>query len=436
MAKIQSCNTPDLSIHLDSVRSFLPGERITGYVSRSSPWISEEPNISIVLHGRCNTEFFYLHSSLCRSSLALFGQDGARKELYNGALHIQSSSLPGKKWLFEIDIPRHPDPRSLRSHPFGNASYLPLPYADQHALPPSFDLGTSSAAISRHGFASVEYYLEAIMMTLCASKPVIARMPIQIRCESSPFPITDFDMRLHSRQRYTITSHCLTPGMETTRISVGQKLANVLGFSKAPRLAFRLEITVASVLQKDSPYNIPLEIRAVPEYMDTSEYIVNTLKVIDIDEFTLNLRSTSSIMAFPAGTVGGATLVHENHFVTKTVLGVYMKPRRAEQPNNQQFHCEAQAKGCLMGAYPPPSSPLTLPISDNTTPLDLGQKLNLKLQHEQLQAHEAPTFVTYNIKQTYVLEWKMSLEVGGEIFRVKGKHPVLIMEKAEQDSES
>jgi hypothetical protein len=113
-----------------------------------------------------------------------------------------------------------------------------------------------------------------------------------------------------------------------------------------------------------------------------------------------------------------------------------MKPRRAEQPNNQQFHCEAQAKGCLMGAYPPLSSPLTLPISDNTTPLDLGQKLNLKLQHEQLQAHEAPTFVTYNIKQTYVLEWKMSLEVGGEILRVKGKHPVLIMEKAEQDSES
>ncbi|KAJ5381343.1 uncharacterized protein N7496_003771 [Penicillium cataractarum] len=171
--------------------------------------------------------------------------------------------------------------------------------------------------------------------------------------------------------------------------------------------------------------------RAIPEYVDTSEYLVNTPQVIDINEFTLNLRSTLSIMGLFDDTAGGATLVHESHFNTKTVLGVYMKRRRAEQTKDQKLQPEA----CLLGAYPPHSRSLTLPISDNTTPLNLGEKLNLKLQNEQLQAHEAPTFITYNIKRTYVLEWKMSLEVGGEIFKVKGKHPVLIMEKAEPDSD-
>ena len=60
--------------------------------------------------------------------------------------------------------------------------------------------------------------------------------------------------------------------------------------------------------------------------------------------------------------------------------------------------------------------------------------LDLKLEHE-LRVQEVPTFVTYNIKQTYDLEWKISLAVAGEIVKVKGKHPVLIMETAGKDLE-
>lgn len=435
MAKIKACNNSDLSIHLDSVKSFLPGQRITGYVSRTSPWVGTETSISITFHGRCNTEFFCHDSSLCRSSLEQFGQDGVRNELFNGDLHIQTSCTDENKWLFAIDIPRHPHPSFLRSHPFGKASYLPLLYADQHALPPSFDLG-SSAAVSRCGFAVVEYYLEAIMMTPSSSKPVIARMPVQLRCESSPFPITDFDIKLHSRQLHTIASPCLIPATETAKISMGQKIAKVLGFSRAPRLTFCLEISIASVLQRGSPYHIPFEMRAIPQLVDTSGCIANVPQIIAINKFALAVRSTTSIIAFATGAAAPVTVVREDHFVTKIILADYMKPKKGNQINNQGLQSEAQSEACPLGEHSSSyGSPLTLPIGDNTTPLDIGQMLELKLQHEKFRAHEVSTFITHNIKRTYELEWKMSLEVGGEILRVKGRHPALIMEKTEQDWE-
>lgn len=433
MSRIEACNNFDLSIYLDSPKAFLPGQRITGYVSRISRWVGTETSISIILNGRCNTEFF-CHDSLCLSSLELFGKDGLRNELFNGALHIQASCPVENKWFFAIDIPRQPDPSFLRSHPFGKASYLSLLHADQHALPPSFDLGSSNA-VSRRGFAIVEYYLEAIMMSP-SSKPVIARMPVQIRCESSPFPITDFDIKLHSRQPYTIASPCLIPGIATAKppASMSRKIARVLGFSRAPRLTFRLEISVASVLQKGSPYHIPLELRAIPQWMDTSERIANFPQIIGINKFTLAIRSTSSFIAVATDAAGPVTTVRENHSMTKTILADYTKPKETNQINSQGLQSETQSEPCPLGEHSSSCRiPLTLPIGDNTTPLNIGQMLDLKLRNEQFPVHEEPTFITHNIKRTYELEWKMNLEIGGERLRVKGRHPVLIMERIDQE---
>jgi hypothetical protein len=433
MSKIEACNNSDLSIHLDSVKAFLPGQRITGYVSRISRWVGTETSISIIFKGKCSTEFF-CHGSLCLSSLDLFDDYGVQKELFNGPLHIQTSCPVENKWFFAIDIPRHPDSSFLKSNPFGKASYFPLLYADQHALPPSFDLGSSDAA-SRSGFATVEYCLEAIMKSPM-SKPVIARMPVQVRCESSPFPITDFDIILHSRQLHTIASSGLIPETVSAKPSnsMGRKLARVLGFTKAPRLAFRLEISIASVLQKGSPYHIPLELRAIPQWMDTSEWITNFPQIIGINEFTLAIRSTSSFMAIASDAAGPVTLVRENHLMTKIILADYVKPQKTDPINNQRVQSEAQSENFLLNEHSSSYRiPLTIPIGDNTSPLNIGQILDLRLRNEQFPVREVPTFITHNIKRTYELEWKMSLEIGGKILRVKGRHPVLIMEKTDQE---
>lgn len=434
MTKTETRNTSELSIHLKPARSFLPGQKLTGHVFRSSPCVSAETSISITFKGKSNTEFFHNHSSLCRSSLDLFGQDGVRVELFRGPLHIRSSGSDEKKWPFVIEIPTHPDPTSLRSHPFGNASYLPLMYADQHALPPSFQLAIGNAGSNRCS-AKVEYYLEAIMSSPSSSKPIIARMPIQLRCESSPFPITDFDIILHSRQLYTVTSPSLVPGMGRIRISNRQKIAHVLGYSKGPHLAFRLEMMMASVLQRNNPYQIPFLIRAIPEWENTSEYISAGRQVIDITEFTLALRSTSSIMGFAQVTLGPTALVHENHFRTKIILGAYTMSKNTG-PTKGNPHAGTISDACaLRECSPVGSNPLSLSVSDDSEPLDLGQILDLKLQNEQFHGQEVPTFVSYNIKRTYELEWKISLEVAGEILKVKGKHPVLVMDMVGKDLE-
>lgn len=431
MTKVEACNASDLSIHLDSHQSFLPGQIITGYVSRTSRWVSTDTNISITLHGKCNTEFFCPDSYLCRSSLELFGQDGIRKELFNGALHIQTTSLlDDNKWRFAIDIPRHPDSRFLKSHPLGRASYLPLLHADQHSLPPSFDLGSSNDAVSRRGSAVVECYLEAVMTTPSSSKPVVARIPVHIRCESSPFPITDFDIKIHSRQSYTITSPRLNPaGIETTKAFMGQRIGKMLGLSRAgPRLTFCLEISVPSVLQKGSPYQVPFEMRAVPQWTDTSDCIANFPQTIYIKGLTIAVRSTSSIMGIASGAVSPVPAVREDQFVTKIILADYTKPKSVNQ-----IDVQGTSSKTLLGEHSSSNDdPLTLPIGEKTTPLNIGQLLDVKLRDDQFQI-DVPTFITYNIKRTYELEWKMSLEIGGEMLKVKGRHPVLIMERTDQD---
>lgn len=425
MTKAEACNTSEISIHLDSPHSFLPGQIITGYVSRTSRWVSTETSISITLHGKCNTKLFSRDSYQCRGSVELFGQAGVREELFNGALHIPTTSRPDEnKWRFAIDIPTHPDSNYLKSHALGRASYLSLLLADQHALPPSFDLGSS------RGSAGVEYYLEATMTTPNSLKPIVARLPIELRCESSPFPITDFDIKLHSRQPYTITSPLLNhSGIYNAQPSIGHKVSKVLRVSKSPRLTFCLEISVPSVLQRDSPYQIPFEMRAVPQWMDTSDCIAKVRHTINIEKLTIAIRSTSSIMGIASGALGPVPVVREDHFTTKLVLADYIRSKNGNQTDIQVIPSRTPllAKGLSPDGYP-----LTLPIDEDTAPLDLGEILDLNMQHGQ-NGVDVPTFITYNIKRTYELEWKMTLEVGGETLKVKSRHPVLIMERTDQD---
>lgn len=431
MARTLACNSPDLSIHLDLAESFRPGQRIAGYVSRISPWVDTETSICIILHGRCSTKFFCSDYASCFSRLDLFCQD--ENQIFNGALHIQRSYPDERKWRFEIDIPRHFDPTFLRSHPFGKASYIPLSYAQFHMLPPSFDLDNATTGLCPT-FALVEYYLEATMTNSDASKLVVARFPVHIRCESSPFPITDFDVKLISRHSYTVTSPRLTPGMENAKVSTKQQIAKILGVSGAPRLTFCLETSIASVLQNGSPYSIPLEIRAIPQWPDTSKAIVNFPQAISIKSFVLAIRSITSTIAFTTGAIGAAEVVREDHFKRSTILAEYPMPENKRQMVDDRFQSELRSESTPLNKYLSNDGiPLGLTIDDNSSTLNLGDLLGLKLEYDQYRISEVPTFITPNIKREYQLEWKIGLEVGGEMLRVEGKHPVLIMEEADQE---
>jgi hypothetical protein len=177
--------------------------------------------------------------------------------------------------------------------------------------------------------------------------------------------------------------------METAKISTRQEIAEVLGISGAPRLTFCLETNIASVLQKGSPYPIPLEIRAIPQWTDTSECIANFPQTVSINCFALAIRSISSTIAFATGAVRPATVVREGHSKTRTILAEYSTPKKTTQRNNEGIQCETQPEASPFDKHSSSSgSPLTLPIGHNSSPLHLEHALNLKLQHDQSQFHE------------------------------------------------
>jgi hypothetical protein len=220
--------------------------------------------------------------------------------------------------------------------------------------------------------------------------------------------------------------------MENAKVSPKKQIAKILGVSGAPHLTFCLETSIASVLQKGSPYSIPLEIRAIPQWSDTSMAIVDFLQNIRINSFVLAIRSTTSTIAFATGAIGAAEVVREDHFQRSTILAEYPTPKDKKQMDDDRFKSEFRSEATPLNNYlSTDGTPLALTIDDNSSPLNIGDVLGLKLKYDQFRFPEVPTFITYNVKREYQLEWKMGLEVGGKILRVKGRHPVFIMEEAD-----
>ena len=120
-----------------------------------------------------------------------------------------------------------------------------------------------------------------------------------------------------------------------------------------------------------------------------------------------------------------APVVREDNFTTKILLADYTKPKNVSRVDNQG----GPYKTSLLTEN---GYSMTLPIDEDAGPLKFGEVLDLNMQRGQ-NGIDAPTFITYNIKRTYELEWRMTLEVGGENVKVKGRHPVLIMERTDPD---
>ncbi|KAF7716510.1 Uncharacterized protein PECH_005205 [Penicillium ucsense] len=511
MSPILPQNTPDLSIHLftTSTSDHYPGGTITGFISRTTPWADTRTTLSISLHGRCSTSFssFSHDASSCRchSELDLFGPDGVHREMFSGALHVQGPGRGGFtanssswRWAFEIGIPLHPDERFLGGHSLGTAAYLPLSdVVDAHVLPPSFDLamdherrrlrdGPSVSCAS----ARVEYFLEAKMTNADRSKSATARLPIQMRCETSPFPITDFDVRLISRDPYIYTvknpiglargflsSSGLEPQMSRTLKRA--MLARVLSLGRSARrrsVSFLLEISTASVLQKDSPFLIPFLVRAVPVpvpvpvpgpapdtstssrkgFADGDEHVKARDPGLRMHIHIASVNfSLCSITKYLALGVGPVTIVRENQTEKKTVLGTY----RSYSPNTstgladcedgvecsknakqREHEKEEQDSGARTPRNDETSSSslchkhhlpaIRVPIDQDSAPVNVGELVGLRLSDQLQGSREVPSFLTYNIRRTHELEWDMVLQVGGTSLKVKGKQPVLVMERS------
>jgi hypothetical protein len=205
-----------------------------------------------------------------------------------------------------------------------------------------------------------------------------------------------------------------------------QRIAKIFGTSRTPRLAFCLETSIASVLQISSPVSNSTH--------DTSRTAMVRIKRIR-HKYSSPCQYYSIHSICPLELWSNASCARDS-ITTKTILAkveLPNMPNRLNTPGSpSDTQTEAHTGNTLSSSD---SKPLRLPIADDTYPLNLGRKLNLKLDHDKFQFPDVPTFITYNIKRRYELKWKMGLELGGKSLTVKGRHLVLIMGRSDQHQE-
>lgn len=222
-----------------------------------------------------------------------------KQQLHKGPVHVPSPSEP-VSWEFALEIPTRASPRALASEMKDpDASYLPLGPASiaEAALPSSF--ATSGRRRNTRFEAYVEYHLEASLTQQGSGShhdTVTASLPLHIRAQPMPYPLTDFDLVRRSHP-LSATSYRLVPGMEDAELTFKQKSKKFFGSSKVPMFGFTLHYDLPRVIQLDNPAPIPLRMRAVPDARRTSEVLRGAPQVIMLTWLEMVLKADTCVIA-------------------------------------------------------------------------------------------------------------------------------------------
>jgi hypothetical protein len=412
-ATLQS--SPELAIVLDKGTAFMGGETISGHVVRKSHFVDPKASVVIRLYGRTKVKIHFskgmTHTDY-RSCFNFFDGSSEVHKIHQGPIHIPPNNPEEGRWPFAIALPKQPNLASLRRDNEDERSYLPLSDVSSQELPPTFYVKATS--YGRYVEAYVEYYLEATLLG-SGKKRHQATQPLCVRPISSLIPITDFDTKHHSESRQRIVSQRLVPGMEDTKISVGQKMKKMLGSSQIPGYSFSLQLDFAAVLQMGNPSTIPLRLRANTMWKDTSEILQKMPQMILVMQFTLTLLSTTHYTSQRLKS-------DELQDTSKTILTNYNWKRSPKEAYNTNAAApEAQ------GDAPPSADILIVPQDSASPPIDLGIALGVRTPVSSRGAEIYPTFTTYNMKNEHHLEWKLVLTIAGEIAKYEGKQPVTVI---------
>ena len=413
MPKTERKATPELAIELDeNLATYCPGDTIIGGVVRKVHTVSTRAWVTIKLHGRAKSKLIERRgdgSSYYRGRFHFFNLNKTGQTLFDGPVHIPPGGDP-QVWPFALTIPTRPFPGAVKQGNIQDRSYLPL--TDEaiaaSSLPSSFAFDNKSSSLNFHAF--VEYYLEAAFREEKDSSPTTATLLIILRADSTPYPLTTFNLISRIHPGYIKTQH-LIPGMESTELSFHQKTQRFFGSSKVPQFSFSVYIDSPTVLQMQNPIPIPFKIRIVPNREQTSDIIADVPQTIMLTSLTMELKATTRIMC-------------EGH----------MGPHTASGTKEYNFAPE----GTVLGL----NNPINIPLSSDseTTALDVGAFLGLSLDYrcaksrgKQLRqfGNLYPSFVTYNIRHSHQLSWELILEVAGEKTKIFGLQPVSILGASE-----
>ncbi|KAM7212714.1 hypothetical protein V8F06_011914 [Rhypophila decipiens] len=287
---------PPLAIHLNvppvtvsgQPRTFLPGDTVTGLISREEPIIAPHGTIEIAFIGRSAVHYAKTRRSGNATttthyySKVIFFEE--KQTLLDGPLHIapdhgiipSAAAMTTNTWPFSFQILTHASTTSSNLHEKTPArSFLPIePESLQDTpLPASFNFhpGYSDDQLD----AWVEYYLEATLTEEHAStsffsgqpktdlKTKHARIPIVVSNSPSP-PVHDFRILRHVIPNQFVSSQRLLPGRgKDAKLSTHEHLSKLFKSSSVPKFGFAVEMEFPTVLQLGN--ELQLGIRILPD---------------------------------------------------------------------------------------------------------------------------------------------------------------------------
>ncbi|KAM7196174.1 hypothetical protein V8F33_006286 [Rhypophila sp. PSN 637] len=293
---IEPKSGPPLAIHLNVPQvmvsgqptTFLPGDTITGFVSREEPIIAPHGTIEIAFIGRSAVHYAKTRqlgngtvTTHHYSKVILFEE---KQTLLDGPLHIapdhailpSAAVMTTNTWPFSFQIPTHASTTSSNLHEKSPARlFLPIdPESLQETpLPASFNFhpGYSDHQLD----AWIEYYIEATLTEEHAStsffsgqpktdlKTKHARLPIFVSNLPAP-PVHDFRILRHVIPNQVVSSQRLLHGKgKDAKLSTHEHLSKLFKSSSVPKFGFAVEMEFPTVLQLGN--EMPLGIRILSD---------------------------------------------------------------------------------------------------------------------------------------------------------------------------
>ncbi|CCT72595.1 uncharacterized protein FFUJ_12475 [Fusarium fujikuroi IMI 58289] len=371
---------PELTIHLDRPDStYIPGEVITGHITRKSHIVASSATVTISLHARSKSRMVARRGHLTstyRGRFDLVQSAEYSKTVFEGPIHIAEHDVE-QRWVFSIRLPDHIDVSALQLLAGPDQTYLTAELSEQ-PLPPTF-------LIERYEYMSgmsafVEYFLQAELKTASrGSGSAEAILPFRmLYTNPEPFPA---HIDLH-----------------TTRQTLALQGDNPLVAS--------VEIQTPTTLQIEAPGPMSFVV-----------FAKIGLPSLQITRIFMNVVAKTEIKC-PKG-----KNIHETDCEARVTLhaedafnqydgDLYIPWQRSSMDTQ---HLQGSGLGSEMR-----------PLES----LDIGAQLNLRLQRSK---DLYPSFQTFNIRHTHRIQWEMTVEAAGKSFELSGEEPIKVPSRPEAE---
>ncbi|KAL9079994.1 MAG: hypothetical protein Q9157_001191 [Trypethelium eluteriae] len=279
----------------------------------------------------------------------------------------------------------------------------------------------------------IQAYIEYVLLAEAGSTKAV--MPLYVRRQSVPSPITSHAMQLRPFSQETKTL-ALLPEYAEGSAPFGMKLKSILRPSKTPKYSYSIMVAYPATIQLEHPKTLPFKIYLVP-HLDSKVTTISPegssleqLPVVTVTSMEVELKSHVHIRCPGTFSDHSAAKHHTYHISGRslsTPIAVPIIPKSDSEPKQSQ----ETATLFSFNQYTASKQETTIP----SAALDLGTLFSVFLGARSAKRQIYPTFATYNIAVSHSLKWKVNLSCAGEKHSVSGEPVVTVLAPSEEQEE-